>query len=101
MFLAFKEMSRAKVRFALLIAAIGLLVFLILFQQSLQNGLINGFIGAIRDQNAPVLVYSVDGQRILQGSVITPEMAVTMDFRAERLNIMVGTNGIVGSMRCF
>lgn len=33
--------------------------------------------------------------------VITPEMAVTMDFRAERLNIMVGTNGIVGSMRCF
>jgi putative ABC transport system permease protein len=74
MFLALKEMSRAKVRFALLIAAIALLVFLILFQQSLQNGLINGFIGAIRDQNAPVLVYSVDGQRILQGSVITPEM---------------------------
>jgi len=33
--------------------------------------------------------------------VITPEMAVTMDFRAERLNIMVGTNGVVGSMRCF
>jgi putative ABC transport system permease protein len=49
-------------------------VFLILFQQSLQNGLITGFIGAIRDQNAPVLVYSVDGQRVLQGSVITPEM---------------------------
>lgn len=33
--------------------------------------------------------------------VITPEMAVTMDFRAERLNIMVGTDGVVGSMRCF
>ena len=74
MFLAFKEMARAKVRFALLIAAIALLVFLILFQQSLQNGLITGFIGAIRDQNAPVLVYSVDGQRVLQGSVITPPM---------------------------
>ena len=74
MFLAFKEMARAKVRFALLIAAIALLVFLILFQQSLQNGLITGFIGAIRDQNAPVLVYSVDGQRVLQASVITPPM---------------------------
>ncbi len=74
MFLAFKEMARAKVRFALLIAAIALLVFLILFQQSLQNGLINGFIGAIREQNAPVLVYSVDGQRVFQGSVITPPM---------------------------
>ena len=47
---------------ALLIAAIALLVFLILFQQSLQNGLITGFIGAIREQNAPVLVYSVDGE---------------------------------------
>jgi len=74
MFLAFKEMARAKVRFALLIAAIALLVFLILFQQSLQNGLINGFIGAIKEQSAPVLVYSVDGQRVLQGSVITPPM---------------------------
>jgi putative ABC transport system permease protein len=74
MFLAFKEMARAKVRFALLVAAIALLVFLILFQQSLQNGLITGFIGAIREQSAPVLVYSVDGQRVIQGSVITPEM---------------------------
>jgi len=74
MFLAVKEMARAKVRFALLIAAIALLVFLILFQQSLQNGLITGFIGAIREQSAPVLVYSVDGQRVLQGSVITPAM---------------------------
>lgn len=74
MFLAFKEMGRAKVRFLLLVAAIALLVFLILFQQSLQNGLITGFIGAIREQNAPVLVYSIDGQRVIQGSVITPEL---------------------------
>ena len=74
MFLALKEMARAKVRFALLVAAIALLVFLILFQQSLQNGLITGFIGAIRNQSAPVLVYSVDGQRTVQGSIITPEL---------------------------
>ena len=74
MFLAIKEMARAKVRFALLIAAIGLLVFLILFQQSLQNGLLTSFVGAIRNQTAPVLVYSVDGQRVIQGSVITPDL---------------------------
>ena len=74
MFLAFKEMARAKIRFLLLVAAIALLVFLILFQQSLQNGLMNGFTGAIREQNAPVLVYSVDGQRVIQGSVITPKL---------------------------
>ncbi|HSJ91322.1 MAG TPA: ABC transporter permease [Ilumatobacter sp.] len=74
MFLALKEMTRAKVRFALLIAAIGLLVFLILFQQSLQNGLLTSFVGAIRNQSAPVLVYSVDGQRVIQGSVIPPDL---------------------------
>ena len=49
MFLALKEMRRAKVRFGLLIVAIGLLVFLILFQQSLQNGLLRAFVGAFRD----------------------------------------------------
>lgn len=74
MFLALREMRRAKVRFGLLIVAIGMLVFLILFQQSLQNGLLTSFVGAIRNQSAPVLVYSVDGQRVIQGSVITPDL---------------------------
>ena len=74
MFLALREMRRAAVRFLLLTGAIGLLVFLILFQQSLQNGLLTSFIGAIENQSAPVLVYSVDGRRNLQGSVITPDL---------------------------
>lgn len=72
MFLALREMRRTKVRFGLVMAAVGLLVFLILFQQTLQNGLLTAFVGAIRNQSAPVLVYSVDGRRNLQGSVITP-----------------------------
>ncbi|MFN0029723.1 MAG: peptide ABC transporter permease [Acidimicrobiales bacterium] len=74
MFLALKEMARAKVRFGMLIAAIAMLVFLILFQQSLQNGLLTSFVGAIRNQTAPVLVYTVDGQRVIQGSVVTPPL---------------------------
>ncbi len=74
MFLALHEMRRAKVRFGLLISAIGLLVLLILAQQAIQNGLITSFIGAIERQSAPILVYSVDGQRTLQGSVITPPL---------------------------
>lgn len=74
MFLAFKEMTRAKARFGLLMAAIGLLVFLILFQQTLQNGLLTAFVGGIRNQSAPVLVYSVDGRRNLQSSIITPPL---------------------------
>lgn len=75
MFLALREMSRAKTRFALLTAAIGLLVFLILAQQAIQDGLITSFVGAIEQQSAPVLVFSVDGQRTLQGSAMPPPLA--------------------------
>ncbi len=74
MFLALREMRRALVRFGLLMSSIGLLVFLILFQQTLQEGLITSFVGAIENQSAPVLVYSVDGRRNLQGSTITPSL---------------------------
>jgi len=78
MFLALSEMRRAKARFGLLMAAVGLLVFLILFQQTLQYGLLDSFVGAIRNQSAPVLVYGVDGRRNLQGSIITPPQEQTI-----------------------
>jgi putative ABC transport system permease protein len=73
-FLALREMRRARTRFGLLIAAVALLMFLILVQQALQSGLIRAFVGAIERQSAPVLVYAVDGQRTLQGSVVTPPL---------------------------
>jgi putative ABC transport system permease protein len=72
--IAFKEMVRAKVRFGLLVGAIGLLVFLILFQQALRDGLITSFVGAVEQQSAPVLVFSTDGRRNVQSSSITPEL---------------------------
>lgn len=74
MFLALKEIRRAIVRFTLLTISIGLLMFLILFQQTLQNGLLVSFVGAIENQSAPVLVYSVDGRRTLQASVVPPPL---------------------------
>lgn len=74
MFLALREIRRAPVRFGLLAVSIGLLLFLVLFQQSLQQGLLTSFVGAIRNQNAPILVYGVDAQRTLQGSVLTAEL---------------------------
>src|SRR5690606_15380806 len=74
MFLALREIRQSLVRYGLLVVAIGLLVFLILFQQALQDGLVTAFVGGIRNQSAPVLVYSVDGQRSLQGSVIAPPL---------------------------
>ena len=74
MFLAFREMRRAKVRFSLLIVAVSLLMFLILFQQALQNSLISAFIGGLKSQTAPVLVYTTDAQRTAFASVISPDL---------------------------
>ena len=73
-----REMTRAKVRFGLLIGSIALLVFLILFQQALRDGLITSFVGAVEHQSAPVLVFSTDARRSLQGSTITPELEPTV-----------------------
>ena len=74
MFLALREMRRAKGRFTMLVVALALLFFLILIQRALQDGLITAFVGGIRNQSAPVLVFSVDAQRTLQGSVIAPPL---------------------------
>src|SRR5512135_318121 len=79
MFLAVREIRHAKVRFSMLVVAIALLLFLILVQQALRDGLIEAFVGAITRQSAPILVYSVDGQRTLQGSVITPPLQAKIE----------------------
>ncbi len=73
MFLAWREMLRAKLRFALLAGAIGLLVFLVLFVQALTGALIRQFIGAIEHQSADVLVYGADARKNLEGSRVPTE----------------------------
>lgn len=71
MFLAIRELRRARLRFGLLTGAVALLVFLILFQQALLDGLITKFIGALRNQSAEVLVYGSDARKNLEGSRVT------------------------------
>jgi putative ABC transport system permease protein len=71
--LGLREMRRAKVRFGLLVGAIGLLVFLIFFQQTLLTNLLGFFTGALENQSAEVVVYDRDARRNLAGSVVTPE----------------------------
>ena len=71
MFLALREIRRSKVRFGLLIGAVALLSFLILFQSAIQNSLIRQFVGGVRHQTAPVLVFNVDGRRFPQSSTIS------------------------------
>jgi len=71
--LATREIARAKVRFGLLSGAVGLLVFLILFQQSLFGGLVTGFIGAVDNQDSPVLVFNDQARRNVEASFVLPD----------------------------
>lgn len=71
--LALAEIRRAKVRFGLLTGAVGLLVFLILFQQSLAGTLLGTFIGGLEHQSAEVVVFGGDARRAVEGSRVTPE----------------------------
>jgi putative ABC transport system permease protein len=72
-FLALSEMRRAKTRFGLLAGAVGLLVYLILFQQALLGGLVEQFIGAVKHQSAEVLVFNDQARKNLEGSIIFPD----------------------------
>lgn len=73
MFIALREISRSRVRFTLLSGAVGLLVFLITFQQALFAGLITSFIGAVENQNASVIVLNEQARRNVEGSFLFPE----------------------------
>ncbi len=73
MLLANREIRRARLRFALLSGAVGLLVYLILFQQLLLGGLLQGFTGALDAQDAKVLVYGAEARKNVEGSVLPPE----------------------------
>jgi putative ABC transport system permease protein len=72
-FLAWREIKRAKLRFGLLTFAVALLVALVFVIQGLTAGLITQFVGALRNQDADVLVYGEQARRNLEGSIITPD----------------------------
>lgn len=70
--LALAEMRRARLRFGLLTGAVALLVFLIIFQQTLAGALLGFFTGGLEHQSAEVLVYGEDARRNVEGSRILP-----------------------------
>lgn len=53
--------------------AVGLLIFLTLFLQSLFGSLVKSFTGALRNQSGTVVVLGADARKNLSGSVITPQ----------------------------
>jgi putative ABC transport system permease protein len=76
--LASSELRRAKLRFGLLAGAVGLLVFLILFQQALLGSLLQSFTGAIEHQSGEVLVFNREARRNVAGSVVPPDQAAAV-----------------------
>jgi len=78
-FLAGREIRRAKLRFGLLAGAVGLLVFLILFQQALLGSLLKSFTGAIENQSGTVLVYGAEARKNVSGSVIPPPLQAAVE----------------------
>jgi putative ABC transport system permease protein len=68
MFIALRELWRSKLRFGLLSAAVGLLVFLLLFLGTLSGTLLSSYIGAIHNAEADALVFSADSRRNVQAS---------------------------------
>ncbi|MFM8303785.1 MAG: ABC transporter permease [Actinomycetota bacterium] len=68
--LAFREILRARLRFGLLAGAVGLLVFLILFQSTLLSTLLSFFSGALETQSGQVVVYSEDARKNPEGSIL-------------------------------
>jgi putative ABC transport system permease protein len=78
MWLAVREVRRSLGRFALASGAVGLLLFLLMFQQTLQDVLITAVVGGVENQSAPIVVYSVEGQRTLRSSSISPDLVTAV-----------------------
>jgi putative ABC transport system permease protein len=72
--LASRDIRRAPVRFGLLGAAIGLLVFLVFFQQTLLSSLLDSFTGALQNQSGTILVYSFEARQNLEASALSPDI---------------------------
>jgi putative ABC transport system permease protein len=80
--LALREIRGARLRFSLLVGAVGLLVFLVLFQQTLLTTLLDFFSGALEHQSAQVVAYNDEARKNLEGSVVTPaQVASVADVR--------------------
>ncbi|MTV25226.1 FtsX-like permease family protein [Nitriliruptoraceae bacterium ZYF776] len=73
MFVALREVARAKLRFGLLTGAVGLLVFLILFQQALLGSLLGAFTGALESQSAQLLVLDAEARGQVDASFLDPD----------------------------
>jgi putative ABC transport system permease protein len=73
MLFATAELGRSKARFGLLTMGAGLLVFVLLFQQSLLAAVLDGMAGAIKQQSGPVIVFTKEAKRSLGAGLVVPQ----------------------------
>jgi hypothetical protein len=59
---------------------------------------LGGLIGKTRSAEVEAEAKKLSGANMVRW--LTPDMAVTMEFRADRLNLHLGTDGKIGSARC-
>lgn len=78
MFIAFRDLWRSKLRYGLLAGALGLLIFLLLFLNTLSSSLLGFFIGAIENNSAEVLVYQDTSRRNLQASRLDQDVVAAV-----------------------
>ena len=72
MSLALTEIRRSKLKFGLLVLAVALLVFLVLFLTTLSTALVRSITGALDGVSGEVLVYADSARDNLQGSRLEP-----------------------------
>ncbi len=70
--LGLRDLQRAKLKFGLFAGALALLVFLLLFLNTLSTTLLGFFTGAVKHDSAQVLVYDAAARRNLQASRLAP-----------------------------
>ncbi len=90
MLLATKDILRSKLKFGLLAGALGLLVFLLLFLNSISNQLVQSLIGALDNSTADVLVVGDESQGALAASRLdaaTVETVTEIEGVAEAVGI--------------
>jgi len=75
MLLALGEIKHNKLKFSLIVLALGLIVFLLLMLSALGSGLIVGMAGAVQTLDADLIVYQADAHRSLQRS----NLPITME----------------------
>jgi putative ABC transport system permease protein len=71
--LGWADLRRARLKFGLLSGALALLVFLLLFLNTLSSTLLGFFTGAVEHNTADVLVYNAGARRNLQASRLPPD----------------------------